>query len=170
MTPSIPSPPQKPIEERYEKLQKEHTQLWQRNRDLGQEISKLKDQLEISQTLEGRDLLKNFPDTHYHTSRWGTRRLTSKLANAKCTDIDIGHNCGCCNDSPIEVWPYFKVGELKLYAAGIPFSPGESWDHVAERPYEGWEEQFIKNQIPEGVINKVQVFFDENRIPDEEED
>ena len=93
------------------------------------------------------------------------------MVNSQATDFEAAHNCGCCNDSPLEIWPYIKLTdhtgqELRLYAEGIPFRVGEKnpWGY-GDISYPGWEEKLRKASIPEVVIQRVSCLLD-----DEEED
>lgn len=108
-------------------------------------------------------LLEKFPDLKKRSSRWGKIRYSTKAVNAIVTDCDISHNCGCCPDSPIEVWPYVIIEGVKIYSAPERFMPGEgnAWGY-GERSYDNWQEGFKKEGIAEVVTEKVQQFFDEN--------
>jgi len=111
--------------------------------------------------------LTQFPDLKIHKNRWGQERLVSKGANAQATDCQIRHNCGCCSDSPVEVWPYLKMADgTFVFADGIPFVVGEMC-YGGEQAYSGWQEKLRIAGLSESVISKVEAFFDAN-CPDEE--
>lgn len=115
-----------------------------------------------------------FPDLKVNINRWGAVRYESDCARPMCNKFDIAHNCGCCNDSPIELWPYYESNGDKIYAGGIPFQIGERYYHRGEKPYNNWQESLRAKGINEEVIAGVQRWFDDNPWrpfdEDEEED
>lgn len=130
----------------------------------------LKDKLEselssINYTLK---LLEEFPDLHEHFNRWKQRRLSSKYANNKVTDVEIRHNCGCCDDSPLEVWPYLNIGNIRVYSDPTVFSVGHKCYWKGDTPNPNWQKQLIDNNIPLSIIDKIQIYF-ENNDPNYEE-
>ena len=109
--------------------------------------------------------LAEFPDLKKHTNRWQHVRYASAKANEQVTDVDIAHNCGCCEDSPLEVWPYLMFNGLKIYSEPECFTVGEKipfYSGSGERPYDGWQDKMREAKIPEAVIAKVQDYFNEN--------
>lgn len=117
---------------------------------------------EINKELENvkfiRSLLEKYPDLQRHVNRWKQERFTSALVVA--TDCEIGHNCGCCSDSPVEVWPYALEGQTRIYVTGIPFIVGEKNSYeYGETPYDGWEDKLRKANLSEEIITKVGHFL-----------
>lgn len=125
------------------------------------ELQKKKDEIHV-QIEALKSLSVAFPDLKVNINRWNTVRYESDCARPMCNEIEIAHNCGCCNDSPIELWPYYESNGNKIYAGGIPFQIGERYYHRGEKPYEGWQERLRAKGINEEVIAKVQHWFDEN--------
>ena len=70
-------------------------------------------------------LLAAYPDLKKHTGRWEKVAYFSKEANSKVTNYDCRHNCGCCNDSPLEIWPYVETSDGKVYSDPASFMVGE---------------------------------------------
>lgn len=128
----------------------------------------LKQKADDAATLE--KLIARFPDLKIHTNRWEQKRYTSAEANAQCTDYDLAHNCGCCNDSPLELWPYMEFEGAKIYAAGVPFTIGEKYYWLGEDPYTGWDSQLRNVRIPEAIIAKIETYFAENPPQNRDED
>ena len=166
--------------------------LCEKNRICVNRIIKLKDQLAESQKLQLfyydtirdkeqiiRELLstikaaKLYPD-HFasyenlkiNTNRWKTKRLYTKQVNEIVNGVEIRHNCGCCSDSDIEVWPYYLgdgINDINIYSDPIPFIVGEG-----DTPDENWQQQFIDAKIPQNIIDMVEQWFKDNK--DDEDD
>jgi hypothetical protein len=106
--------------------------------------------------LEG--LFKDFPDLLKHVNRWQRVRYYSKSVNPRVTDYDCSHNCGCCSDSPLEVWPYLETENGKVYSDPVCFTVGEK-AHMGDRPYAGWKEKMREAHTPESIIERIQQHF-----------
>ena len=114
-------------------------------------------------------LLEQFPDLELHINRWKRERYSSAHANSMTTDCDISHNCGCCPDSPLEVWPYVQLGAVRVYSKPACFMVGEKNAYgYGECPYPDWQERMEKEGIPDAVIQKVAQYFAAN--PETSED
>ena len=113
--------------------------------------------------LASADWLKShadaFPDLYQHTNRWKKERWASKHANAKVTACDIGHNCGCCSDSPLEIWPYLEVDGRRVYSDPPVFTVGEAGYSGGDRAYSGWAHKMRDVGISEAVIAQVKAYF-----------
>jgi len=126
------------------------------------EIEKLQDEVD---NLEKNS--KIYSDLRSHTNRWGHVRYYSKSINADVDEFDSGHNCGCCPDSPLEVWPYKKVDGQKIYSDPPVFIIGDrnSYDcdcdndcnceWYTEKAYLSWHKKLKKHGISKVVINKI---------------
>ena len=131
------------ISEKIQKLEKEVSEI-------NFEIAKLK------------NIQKEYPDIKTHTNRWKTERLFSKKVNNIVNKVDISHNCGCCEDSPLEAWPYKLIKGLEIFSDPCCFQVGHKNAYgIGECPYDDWEEKFKKNNISEVVIKKVKKYFKE---------
>jgi len=110
-----------------------------------------------------------FPDLQRYVGRWNKVAYYSKSVNARITDADIRHNCGCCNDSPLEVWPFIETVDGFVYSDPPCFTVGEKipWDYGNHRPYDGWDEKMRAAGIPEALITKVRERYFH---PEEEDD
>jgi uncharacterized protein YuzB (UPF0349 family) len=96
-------------------------------------------------------------------------RFYSKQANVQVTDYDLSHNCGCCNDSPLELWPFMMHGDMKVYSDPPCFTIGER-NGYGEMPYDCWQGPLRAAGIPEELIARVQAYMDENPPRSEDED
>ena len=105
------------------------------------------------------------PGLKVHTNRWGKERFYTSYVNTICSKCEISHNCGCCSDSPIEVWPYTVINEVKIYSDPPSLSPG-----YGDNEDYGWEEKFRKHQLGEVIIEKVRNYFKELRDETESDD
>jgi len=108
-------------------------------------------------------LIEKYPDLHEKTDRWNKRRLCSKKVNGVVNKCFIKHSCGCCADSPLEVWPYIIEGNILVFSDPCGILIGEANAcGSGEIPNEGWQEDLREESISEEVINQVQKYLDEN--------
>jgi hypothetical protein len=112
-----------------------------------------------------------FPDLRRTTGRWNKVAYASKSINAKVTDFESRHNCGCCNDSPLEIWPYAMTEHGKVYSDPAEFRVGERnpW-RGGDDPYPGWDEKMREAGIPEPIIDRVRGFFRRADLEESESD
>lgn len=109
----------------------------------------------------------DIPDLKKHTGRWNKVAYYSPSFNDKVTNYDMRHNCGCCNDSPLEIWPYAETPHGKIYSDPPKFTVGERHWISGDRPYDGWEKSMRDAHLPEKIIEQVAFHFEsdkENRI------
>lgn len=106
-------------------------------------------------------LSTEFPDLQKRVGRWNKVAYYSKSVNTKVQRFDIRHNCGCCNDSPLEVWPYLETPHGKVYSDPPMFQVGEKHWISGDKPYSGWKVKLRNADIPEEIIGAVQVHFDQ---------
>lgn len=108
-------------------------------------------------------LAQKYPDLHEHQCRWKHVRLCTKEVNGKVTDATIKHNCGCCEDSPLEVWPYLVEDGIEVFSDPPCFVVGEKIPRTyRDMPYDGWEDKLREAGIAEVVIEKTKKRFPEN--------
>lgn len=157
------------LEERLKQLETENNSTFQRLRLAESHVRKLETRVRI--LLEHpRDLVIDFPDIHIHTNRWKQERLSSTKAIITAEEVEIRHNCGCCPDSPIELWPYCTYEGLRIYSDPCGITIGEANPFGGETPYADWQEKLRKLGFHEGIIEKVQAWFDANESEDSEGD
>jgi len=82
--------------------------------------------------------------------------------------VYISHSCGCCADSPIEVWPYVSIDGTKVYSDPPYFIVGEGSYSYKEIEYDGWEKNLQNSDIPQEVISKVKLWFETQNVEEEE--
>lgn len=117
-----------------------------------------------------------FPDLQKRVGRWNKVAYYSPSANAKVHDFDARHNCGCCSDSPLEIWPYFLTAHGPVYSDPPCFTVGErvpryeGSENREDRPYDGWDRRMRAAGIPESIIQSVgNAYFGEApELPGEE--
>jgi len=123
-----------------------------------------KEASEKSAEVDRLTLLKGiYPDLQRHVNRWGAVRFYSKAVNTQVQRFDMKHNCGCCSDSPLEVWPYLQTEHGNVYSDPPVFTVGEQHWIAGDTPYEGWQAKMEAAGIPEPIIGAIQVHFDEGR-------
>jgi hypothetical protein len=105
-------------------------------------------------------LQADYPDLKKYTGRWNKVSYFSKTVNSQVTDFDQRHNCGCCNDSPLEIWPYLSTPHGKVYSDPPMFVVGERDPYeYGDTPYEGWDTKLSDANIPQAIIERVRRLF-----------
>jgi len=103
------------------------------------------------------------PDLKKYTGRWNKVAYYSASHNEKVSDYDMRHNCGCCNDSPLEIWPYVETEYGKIYSDPPCFTVGERHWISGDKPYDGWEKKLKDAHIPEAIIEKIAYHFQSDK-------
>jgi hypothetical protein len=129
---------------------------------IAEEIQTLEKQL-ADKRREGESVQKRtelFPDLEKHVGRRDKVAYASKLANPVATEYDMRHNCGCCRDSPLEIWPYTKTEFGNVYSNPPKFYVGErNTMGYGDIPKAGWALEMRNAGIPEPLIEKVKDHF-----------
>lgn len=128
---------------------------------IAEEIAKLqgeyqKKQAEVDQLVK---LLELFPDLKKHVGRWNKIAFYSPSVNSKVTRFDMRFNCGCCLDSPFEVWPYLETEHGNIYSNPPCFTLGEKCYYGGATPYPDWKERLEKAGLPEVIIGAIGMYF-----------
>jgi hypothetical protein len=101
-------------------------------------------------------LLAAYPDLKRHVDRWDKETFCSRTVNAKVISYDMKRNCGCCADTPVEVWPYLDTSNGRVHSDPPCFRVGnqdpESYTYVARF---GWEEGLRSAGIPDEMIGRI---------------
>lgn len=116
----------------------------------------------VEKTAEAERLVRlsaMFPDLQKHVGRWNKVAYYSVSVNSKVERFDLRHNCGCCSDSPLEVWPYLETPEGNVYSDPPSFQVGEKHYLGGDRPYPKWREKLQAAGIPEVVIGAISMHF-----------
>ena len=108
-------------------------------------------------------LQARFPDLRKHVGRWNKVAYCSKSVNPLAEKYESRHNCGCCNDSPLEVWPYVETEDGRVYSDPPMFFVGERHWMGGDTPSPGWRESLQKAGIPQVVIDGVAAHFRSDR-------
>lgn len=105
-------------------------------------------------------LAEAYPGLRKHVGRWNKVAYCSSDANPKVTRFDLRHNCGCCNDSPLEIWPYIETPHGNVYSDPPMFRVGEREPtYGGDIPRAGWDDEMKKAGIPESIIGAVSMHF-----------
>lgn len=140
---------------------------------IAEEIAKLS--AEAAKKQAESDLLAKmaaaYPDLRKQIGRWNKVVFCSKSVNTKATRFDMRHNCGCCADSPLEIWPYIETEFGKVYSDPPEFRVGEQDPFTyRDRPYPGWDDKMRAAGIPDDLIAAVGFHFgDEEDAPQDPE-
>jgi hypothetical protein len=104
-------------------------------------------------------LSAEFPDLRKHVGRWNKVAYCSASVNSRVGRFELRHNCGCCPDSPLELWPYLETPNGNVYSDPPSFQVGEKYYLGGDRPYPGWEEKLKAVGLPEIIIGAVGMYF-----------
>lgn len=97
-----------------------------------------------------------YPDLRRTTGRWGKVGYASAQVNALVTGYEGRYNCGCCADSPFEVWPYLDTPHGRVYSDPSMFFVADQnpyGEGMIGRP--GWDQTLRDKGIPEALIERV---------------
>lgn len=109
-------------------------------------------------------LTKLYPDLKRHVGRWEKVVYGSASVNPLVDKYETRYNCGCCGDSPLELWPYLETEHGRVYSNPSSFFIGERDPFFGGAVSKsGWREQLRGYGISEAVIEKVSGMFDEER-------
>lgn len=100
-----------------------------------------------------------YPDLNKFTGRWKKEVFYSAEVNKIAVEFDMRHNCGCCNDSPLEVWPYYKTEYGNVYSDPPKFIVGEAHWISGDIPRDGWKDVMRAANICESIIQAVSAHF-----------
>jgi hypothetical protein len=105
-----------------------------------------------------------YPNLKKHVGRWDKIAYCTSAVNGLVTDYDLRHNCGCCRDSPLEVWPYLQTPDGKVYSDPPMFRVGEKdplyGGDVAEP---GWRGKLQAAGIPTALLDRIKHHFRDER-------
>jgi hypothetical protein len=104
-------------------------------------------------------LQKEVPDLEINTNRWRTERYSSQSVNSIVDNVEIGYNCGCCSDSPVEAWPFVDRAGERIFSKPASFQVGEKGYDYVDRPHDGWRKQLTAAGIADVVIEKIATYF-----------
>lgn len=110
-----------------------------------------------------------YPDLRKHTGRWKKTVYCSKSVNSLVNEMESRHNCGCCNDSPLEVWTFLETPNGRVYSDPPMFFVGERSYGGGDSARLGWEKSMTDQGIPESVVEKVRPLFSSYLEEDEED-
>lgn len=104
-------------------------------------------------------LYRQYPDLVRTVGRWDKVAFSSKSANSQCDRFDLRHNCGCCSDSPLEIWPYKETEIGKVYSDPSKFIVGEKNYLGGDSPSPNWETPLREAGISETIIGSIRMHF-----------
>lgn len=132
---------------------------------IAEEVAKLRKESEehVAEASRLEKMAAAYPDLRRHEGRWEKVAFCSKSVNALVTDYDMRYNCGCCSDSPLELWPYINTDHGKIYSDPPMFFIGEKSWMGGDDPRPGWKESLRKEGIPESIVDRVKLHFSEER-------
>jgi hypothetical protein len=117
------------------------------------------DKLAEAERLEA--LHKAYPNLKKKVGRWNKVVYYTKDVNAQVERFDMRHNCGCCSDSPLEIWPYLETPNGNVYSDPPDFWVGER-AYYGDVPEPGWDDKMRAAGIPDVIIGAVSVHFEKS--------
>src|SRR5512142_3268226 len=85
-------------------------------------------------------LYEVYPDLEKREGRWEKVAYCSASVNSQVIDYESRYNCGCCSDSPYEVWPYAETPDGRIYSDPPFFYVGQKSYYGGPLPDKGWKE------------------------------
>jgi len=106
---------------------------------------------------ELKDMRAIYPDLERCKGRWDKIVLCSASVNNKVTNYETRYNCGCCSDSPLEVWFFIELegSKKKIYSNPPCFFVAKKNGWGSDKPFSGWKDDLRKSNIPESMIKKI---------------
>jgi len=138
------------------------------------EINRLELEIKLKseELLKIKSLLDIYPDLESYVGRWGKNVYCSKSVNKLVNNYERRFNCGCCSDSPLELWPYLDTEHGRIYSSPAMFFIGKKDDDFFRTKLvqsAGWKDDLKKHDIPEDLIEKISYIFpkeDEEEVED----
>lgn len=122
---------------------------------IDQDIDKLKAAALEAEKLE--KLQQAYPDLKTYTGRWDKKVYCSPSVNAEVNKYERRFNCGCCGDSPLELWSYLETEYGRVYSDPPSFMVGEK-DYVTDyRMYDGWQDKLLKADLSPNFVRSVEL-------------
>jgi hypothetical protein len=161
-------PPETPEQEAARLKRIEEEKAWRKKQEeavtfaVPREIEALRK--EAAEKLAAADklaaLLALYPNLRQRTGRWKKVVYYSPDVNKVVERFDIRHNCGCCNDSPLEIWPYLETPHGNVYSDPPEFRVGQKEPfYGGDVPRKGWEQEMRSAEIPDVIIGAVSTHF-----------
>lgn len=105
-----------------------------------------------------------YPDIQRHVGRWNKIGYCSASVNAQCTKYETRYNCGCCGDSPLELWPYIETPHGRVYSYPTAIFIGEKdWFAGGTVSRAGWRERLKGYGLSDALIEDVSCMFRDER-------
>lgn len=105
-----------------------------------------------------------YPDLKRHVGRWEKVVCCSAAVNGLVDQYETRYNCGCCGDSPMELWPYVETPHGRVYSNPTGIFIGERDPYFGgATSRSGWREQLQGYGLPETLVEKVALLFKDER-------
>lgn len=115
------------------------------------------------------EILAVYPDLGEEKDRWEHIRLHSSFVNSKCTNYDMHHTCGCCDDAPLLVLPYLLFNGTKIYSKPVEFSVAKKDQYnLCNIAYLNWDKELKEAGIPDTLIKKIDDYLKKETIKAEQ--
>lgn len=122
-------------------------------KEIEQELSKMTEEAHRL-----KNLIEMYPDLKKHVGRWGKTVYCSASINGIADNFETRYNCGCCDDSPLELWAYKETKYGNVYTSPTGFSIGER-DYEGPELYSDWRNIVKKYGMSDILIQKIEVRF-----------
>lgn len=139
---------------------------------MDKEIEQLRKEAESKQCEAERlaALRERYPDLRKYVGRWNKVVYCSASVNSMVDQYEHRYNCGCCSDSPLELWPYLETDLGRVHSDPPMFYIGErDYDYGPPHPESGWEERCAAKGISAAIIERIRGLFTRDKNEDENE-
>lgn len=108
----------------------------------------------VRESAKLESVLAAYPDAKFYTGRWDKRVICSASVNSCVDQYEHRFNCGCCPDSPLEVWSYLETPNGRVYSAPACFFIGERTD-ASHNVNEDWDAPLIRAGINAALVDRI---------------
>lgn len=120
-----------------------------------QDIDELKAAATEAERLE--KLKQAYPNVKTYVGRWDKKVYCTADVNFLVDQHEKRFNCGCCGDSPLELWTYLETENGRVYSDPPKFVIGEK-DYVLDfRLDEGWEDDLLQSGLNPSFVSRTKI-------------
>lgn len=113
-------------------------------------------------------LLVRFPDLERSVNRWNHEKFCSSLVNPIAEQCYIHHNCGCCEDSPVEVEPFIEINDIIIHSKPYSVMVGQKKSYsYGDEPWGDWESLLTNHGFSDKILDEVRKHFQAYRFEEE---
>jgi hypothetical protein len=132
-----------------------------------EELSKNK--IKTEENILVLEKIKNkFNNVTIQLDRWRKEYVCSPDINSIADNYYTHHDCGCCDDSPLFIFPYIEFENVKIYSDPYKICIGEKNYEFGDKINDNCEEKLVKHNISKKIIEFVVTMKEEYKEKYEE--